>query len=257
MEININTNNNDNEKSGGFVGAMARGFDKFIGLFKKHGILYSIIFLLVFVVFYSLIIHPINIDNIVTEVLKREDKIKIERQEKSIDQRIEADHMINELMTELVDNFNINRCMLFEIHNGSANISNLEYLFYSATSEIINTNNTQGEDVYELEYQADNFQRQHISNFLGQVTYNRLKHENYLYFSNIEQYHRQSYRFISKMKDIGAKSVMIIPFVTHNIPSILLVLSSKDPVMDAAAIYTHVQKYETKIEKNLTFIEEE
>ena len=263
MSLNINFNKNNDEeneeKGGGIIGGIAKAFEKFITIFKKHGILYSVFVLCIISIFYNVIIsithRPINIDTVVSEVLHKEDKIKAEKQEKSVEQRIEADKMINDLMVSLVENFNINRCLLFEIHNGSTNLSNLEYLFYSATSEIINTNNKHGEDVYELEYQADNFQKQHISIFLGQTVYNRLKLEKYLYFSDLDQYHRQSYRFINKMKNIGAESVMIVPFVNSNIPKIILVLSSKDKEMDAPRIYEQIERYRNNIEKLLMNVE--
>lgn len=239
-----------NEKSG-FVSAIVKTFDGFVKVFKKHGLLTVTFIMVLFLLFYSFILHPVNINQIVTDALKKENEIRIEQQQKSIEQRIAADKMMNELMNDIVDNFNVNRCLLFEIHNGTSSLTNLEYLFYSATNELINTNNTQGEDVYNLEYQADSFQKQHIANFIGQVVYNRLKHEKYLYFSNLESYHRTSYRFINKLKDIGAESVMIIPFVSNNIPMVLLVLTSKDTEMDCSRIYDYVEKFRPIIEKNL------
>ena len=53
------------------------------------------------------------------------------------------------------------------------------------------------------------------------------------------------------MKDIGAESVMIIPFISNNIPTVLLVLSSKETEMETNKIYTTVEKYKPQIEKLL------
>lgn len=249
---NINNDINfDSEKRSEFWQGIVNAFDTFVVVFKKNGLATVTFILVLFMIFYSYILHPIDINKIVTEALQKEDAIRTEQIEKSIEQRFEADKIINGIMTDIVDNYNVNRCLLFEIHNGTQNLSGIEYLFYSVTNEVINNKNENGQTVYDLDYTADNFQKQHVANFIGQVVYNRLKHEKYLYFPNLENYHRTSYRFLNKLHNNGAESVMIIPFLSNNIPMVILVLTSKDPEMESASIYNYVERFRPQIEKYL------
>lgn len=130
-------------------------------------------------------------------------------------------------------------------------MSGIEYLFYSATSEVISNKNEDGEVVYELDYEADPYKKQHVANFVGQVVYDRMRHEKYLYFPNLENYHRTSYRFLNKLHQNGSNSALVIPFVSDKIPLVLLVCTSKNPEMDASYIYNYVERYRGSIEKNL------
>lgn len=241
----------EKETQSGFVKVIVDAFDGFVKTFKTNG-LGSVSFILVlFMIFYSFILNPLNINDIVQKALAREDKIRIENQSKSIEQRLEADKMINRLMTELIDDFDINRILILETHNGSNNLAGVEFLYYSAINEMISTNSKQGTDIYDIEYQADNFQKQHIANFVGQETYQRLKHSKYLYFSDLENYHRTNYRLIHKMYSIGAESLMIIPFVSHNIPQVLMLISSREKQMPVDKIYDYVERYRSQIESDL------
>lgn len=241
----------EKEKQSSFVSVIVDAFEKFVGIFKKAG-LGSVTFILVlFMLTYSFILNPVNINEVVKHALQREKKIELEQQKKSIMQRMEADRLIVSIMNTVIEDFNVNRAMLLETHNGSQNISGIEYLFASATMEVINTRNIDNEDVYDLDYQADTFQRQHLSNLFGSVVWNRLRHEPYIYFSNLEKYHRTSYRFVNRFKEIGAESLMIIPFCSNNIPVLLLVFTSKNPEIEAQKIYDYVERFRDQIEKNL------
>lgn len=235
-----------------FVNGIVKAFDGFVKTFKKHGIMTVTFIMLLFLIFYAFILHPININNIVTDALKKESEMRIEQQHQSIQQRFEADKLINQLMHDIINQYpEVNRAMLMEIHDGSNSLSGLEYLFYSCTSEVINNKNVDGEQMYNIDYQADNFQRQHIANFIGQIVYNRLKVEKYLYFNNLDDYQRQTFRFINKLKDIGANSTVIIPFVNNKIPMALLVLTSKEDSMPAEKIYEYVERFRPQIERLL------
>lgn len=239
------------ETKSGFIDGIVKAFDTFVSVFKKNGLATVTFVMTLFLIFYSLILKPIDINQIVMNAIQQEDKARIEMVEKSIHQRFEADKMINQLMNELVEDFGINRAMMFELHNGSQNLSGIEYLFYSATSEVISNKDDQGEIVYDLDYEADSYQKQHVANFVGQIVYDRMRHERYLYFPNLENYHRTSYRFLNKLHQNGANSALVIPFVSNNIPLVLLVCTSKNSEMDAAAIYRYVERYRSSIEKNL------
>lgn len=239
------------EPKSNFIKVVTESFAGFVATFKKFGLFYVTFIMLLFMLFYSFILNPVNVNKVVMMALQREDEIRIESQSKAIQQRLEADKLMNQLMTELIDEYNINRIITLEAHNGSNSIAGVEFLFYSAINEMISTNNRHDEDVYDIEYQSDMFQRQQISNLIGQETYNRLKHSNYLYFSDLENYHRTNYRLIHKMYQIGANSLIIIPFVADNIPQVLLLISSKEKTLPAERIYHSVERYRTQIERYL------
>lgn len=251
MQENDNKQQYETEKKSDFISSIVKAFDIFVETFKKHGLASVTFILVLFMFFYSFILNPVDINTIVKEALKKESIIKQEEMNKSIQQRLEADKMINSLMSEIIDEFDVNRCILLSLHNGSASIANVEYLFYSATNEMISTNNKNGEDVYDISYEADGFQRQLIGNLIGNATFKRLIHEPYIYFSDLERYHRNNFRFIYKMQQIGANSCMMIPFVNNNIPELVLVVSSKEPTLPAQQIYNLVEKYRSRIEINL------
>lgn len=241
------------ETKSGFVNSIISGFDKFVKVFKKHGMLTVTFILILFLIFYSFILHPLDVNQIVTDTLHREEKIKVEQKEEHMQQRLESDKMINELMDDVMDRYNeVNRIIVFEAHNSTTNISNVPFLYYSAIYEKINTKDITGEDVYSLDYVNDIFQKQNISNFIGNNIFQQLKHSHYLYFHNLENYHKTEYRFISKMRDIvGSESIMIIPCISGDLPQVLIVISSKEPELPVKDLYDTISKYIPQIEKNL------
>lgn len=238
------------------VEGFASGFKDFICTFKEHGLSFCLFILLIFLASFSFIIHPININELVVNALQKEKQIELEKQKKSIEQRMAADKLIVGIMNDLIERYSmINRICLLETHNGSQNLSGIEYLFASMTIEVINTYNTNNQDVYEMDYIADHFYHQHLSNLFGQSVWNRMKYEKYLYFNNLESYHRSTYRFVNKFKEIGANSLILIPFCSNNIPVIMLVITSKENNMPCDQIYNFVDKFRGEIEKNLMEIE--
>lgn len=238
--------NNIPEKKSGFVTAIVKAFDGFVATFKKHGLLTVTFILVLFLIFYSFLWHPLNINEIVTKAINQSKQDDIELQQKSINQRLESDKIILNIMDELSSNYGVDRCMLFELHNSTQNISGIEFLYMSASYEVLNPNN------YDIDYIADNFQKQYLTQIIGAETYNKLKHTDYLYFNNLETYNRSNYRLLSKLRQFGAKSVMLIPFCNaKHMPLIVLVLVSDENEMDAQRIYNYVKTFRTAIETNL------
>lgn len=238
------------EKKSGFVNSIVKAFDGFVGVFKKNGVAVVSLILVLFLIFYSFILHPIDMNQIVKDVMHKEEKIKQEQMNQSIQQRLEADKMMMAIMNHLVDYYDVDRALVFEAHNGSQNLTGTEFLFLSATSEVL-SNKANDDDKYSLDYIADNFSKQFISNIIGETTYKRLKTERYLYYSNLDEYNRTTYRLINKLKNFGAESVMLIPFVSDGKPLVILVLTSHSTTMDAEQIYKYVEGFKSSIEKNL------
>lgn len=244
------------EKKSGFFAAIVKAFDSFVQTFKKHGLLTVTFILVLFLLFYSFILHPVDVNKIVLQAFQEESKLKQEQIKAAIEQRLEADKLMLTLMNHLVENYHVDRALVFEMHNGSQNLSGCEFLFLSAVSEVLsNRTDSLGANGYDLDYIADSFSKQHITNIIGETTYNRLKTERYLYYSNLSQYTRSTYRLINKLKTIGhAKSVMLIPFVSDGKPLVILVLCSHNETLDAEGIYKYVDGFKSSIERNLMSI---
>ena len=237
------------EKKSGFVEGIVKAFDGFVQTFKKHGLLAVTFIMLLFLVFYSFILHPLNINQIVTQALNQNKQEEIELKQKSIEQRLKSDKIMLTIMNELSLNYGVDRSLLFELHNSTQNISGVEFLYMSCSYEVLNPND------YNLEYIADNFQKQYLTQIIGSESYNQLKHVEYLYFNHLEDYRRSNYRLIAKLKHFDAHSVMLIPFCDKkNMPLLILVLVSNNNEMDAQRIYIYVKQFKTSIEENLMTI---
>lgn len=234
------------ETKSGFIEGIIKAFDIFVQTFKKNGLATVTFILVLFMILYSYVLHPININEIVTKAINQSKQDEIELQQKSIQQRLQSDKIMLNIMNELSANYGVDRAMLFELHNSTQNISGIEFLYMSCSYEVLNP------DDYNIEYIADSFQKQYLTQFVGTESYNQLKHTDYLYFSNLENYHRSNYRLIAKLKHFGANSVMLIPFVdSKNMPLLILVLVSDSDEMDAQKIYNYVRGFRTSIEQNL------
>ena len=117
--------------------SLSTAFNKFVLTFKKNGLLYTTIILLLFILTFTLIINPIRIDSIVEEQIERHyDMTKNEEQKQKSEndvKRIKADEIITPLLEDIQSKFQLDRVILFESHNNTENISHCTFLFYSAT----------------------------------------------------------------------------------------------------------------------------
>lgn len=240
------------EKKSGLIDAITKAFDRFVGTFRKHGVAVVTFILVLFMLLYCIVLNPIRVGDIIDETIHRQDRINMENRERHVQQRLEADKLLLQIMNTVVADFNVDRCMIFEAHNTNQNLSKIPFLYLSCTSEVLPSEATDG---HEIDYIADSFSHQYISNFIGETVFNRLIHENYLYFNNLENYSRNTYRFVNKMRDFGSHSLMIIPFVSDNIPLVLMVISSRADEIPAQKIYDYVKNFRGEIERNLMNVE--
>lgn len=236
-------------KKKGFANAIVNAFESFVKTFKKHGFFSVTLILILFLLFYSVIMYPVDLNNVVNNALEQSEKNKQELLEKSTQQRLNADRIVMNIMNNLVQEYNVDRCMLLELHNSTTNISGVEFFFLSATYEIINPNDT------DIEYIGDNFQRQHLLQAIGEESLEQMKYQDYLYFSNLDQYHKSYYRLLHKLRQFGAKSIMLIPFCSNDKPLLIMVLVSNDAEMNAQRIYNYVKTFKREIEQNLMVLE--
>lgn len=235
------------ESKSGFVNAIVDAFDRFVQTFKKHGMVAVTFILVLFLCFYSFILHPLNVNEIVMKALQKNEQMISEQKEKSYEQRLAADNLLQYIMENIVERDSVSRVMLFELHNSTQNISGVDFLYMSCTYELLTPEDG------EIEYINDSFQRQYLSNFMGHSVMSQLRHRDYISYDNLDNYHRNNYRFIAKLKQYGAKSAMIIPFcIEHGQPLLLLVVVNNNTgKIDAQSIYDYVRQYRKAIETAL------
>lgn len=231
------------------LSSVSSTFSKFIILFKKNGILYTLLMMILFIVFWSLIINPIRVNDIIEKRLEHQWQKELKQVEETKqlaeEKRYNADALITPIMEDIVEKFNVDRALLFEAHNSTTNISGIDFLFYSSTYEVVNY------DDYNLDYIGDNFQRQYISNMIGSELMTMLRHKDYLTYSNLSNYKRNKSRLLTKLNKFGVQNTLIIPIKNNKQQPILLLVICHNDKMDAKEIYEYFKQFEKQIEQSL------
>ena len=229
--------------------SLSTAFNKFVMTFKKNGLLYTTIILLLFILTFTLIINPIRIDSIVEEQIERHyDKTKDEEQKQKSEndvKRIKADEIITPLLEDIQNKFQLDRVILFESHNNTENLSHCPFLFYSATYEVIDCDN------YSIDYISDSFQRQYTSNFLCNEVMTMLKHKDYIYYDNLQDYNRNNSRLLIKLKRFGIKNAMIIPIHSKEGQVIMLIVVCNNETIDCDTVFKYLKPSLSQISQSL------
>ena len=229
--------------------SLSTAFNKFVMTFKKNGLLYTTIILLLFILTFTLIINPIRFDNIVEEQIERHyDKTKDEEQKQKNNndvKRIKADEIITPLLEDIQSKFQLDRVILFESHNNTENISHCPFLFYSATYEVIDC------DDYAIDYISDSFQRQYTSNFLATEAMTMLKHKDYIYYDNLQDYNRNKSRLLIKLKRFGVKNAMLIPIIGKDGQVIMIIVVCNNDAINCDEVYKYLKPSLSQISQSL------
>lgn len=219
--------------------SLSTAFNKFVLTFKKNGLLYTTIILLLFILTFTLIINPIRIDSIVEEQIEKhysqtKDEEQKQKSENDV-KRIKADEIITPLLEDIQSKFKLDRVILFESHNNTENIAHCPFLFFSATYEVINT------DDYDVDYISDSFQRQYTNNFLCNEVMTMLRHKDYLYYDSLQNYNRNKSRLLIKLKKFGIRNVMIIPIKNKEGQVIMMAVVCNNEKIDCDDIFKYVK----------------
>ena len=229
--------------------SLSTAFNKFVLTFKKNGLLYTTIILLLFILTFTLIINPIRIDSIVEEQIEKHyDMTKNEEQKQKSEndvKRIKADEIITPLLEDIQSKFNLDRVILFESHNNTENISHCPFLFYSATYEVIDC------DDYAIDYISDSFQRQYTSNFLCNEVMLMLKHKDYIYYDNLQNYNRNKSRLLIKLKRFDVKNAMLIPIRSKEGQVIMLIVVCDNDAINCDEVYRYLKPSLSQISQSL------
>ena len=229
--------------------SLSTAFNKFVLTFKKNGLLHTTIILLLFILTFTLIINPIRIDTIVEEQIEKHyDKTKDEEQKQKSEndvKRIKADEIITPLLEDIQSKFQLDRVILFESHNNTENISHCPFLFYSATYEVIDC------DDYAIDYISDSFQRQYTSNFLATEAMTMLKHKDYIYYDNLQNYNRNKSRLLIKLKRFGIKNTMLIPIRSKEGQVIMIIVVCNNDAINCDEVYKYLKPSLSQISQSL------
>lgn len=229
--------------------SLSTAFNKFVLTFKKNGLLYTTIILLLFILTFTLIINPIRIDNIVEEQIEKhysqtKDEEQKQKSENDV-KRIKADEIITPLLEDIQSKFKLDRVILFESHNNTENISHCPFLFYSATYEVIDC------DDYAIDYISDSFQRQYTSNFLATEVMTMLKHKDYIYFDNLQNYNRNKSRLLIKLKRFDVKNAMLIPIIGKEGQVIMIIVVCNNDAINCDEVYKYLKPSIGQISQSL------
>lgn len=232
------------------LGAISTAFGKFVATFKKNGMLYTSFALLLFILTFTLIINPIRIDTIVEKQIEShydQQKDEEQRQKSENDtKRMRADEIITPLLEDIQTRFKLDRVILFESHNNTENIAHCPFLFYSATYEVINT------DDYSVDYISDSFQRQYTNNFLCNEVMSKLRNVDYLYYDSLQNYNRNKSRLLIKLKKFGVKNTMIIPIKSSDGQQvIMLIVICNDEKIEYDDVYKYLKPSLAQISQSL------
>lgn len=252
----MNETNNDfevqNDSKGwiaNVLSSVSTSFNKFIAIFKKNGLLYSLLMMLIFIIFWCFIIHPININTIVQKQLEnqwnKEVTHNINEKNKEEEKRMLADDLLTPLVENIVEKFGVDRVLLFELHNGTKNINGTSFIFFSCTYEAIYLDN------YDLEYIGDNFQRQYANQMLGEQIISTLQHKDYITFNDISDYKRNRSRLLIKLKKFNANNVMIIPIKDGNNKILSILCVTNKSSIDSDLIYEYVKPFIPQVQSAL------
>lgn len=212
-----------------------------LSYFKKFGVISVTYAILLFIILYSLVLNPINVNELVKEIAKQQ---KVEHQE-SIDKRNLADSLLPNLLKDMTNRFNLDRSMILELHNGNQSNQGVAFQYISATYESIHI------DEKDLDYVSDQYQRQRTSEYFQLLT--KLKEIPYAYFNDISNYDGIFYdRLMKKISHNNTNSMMIIPLIKDNVIYGLLILSSKDKEIPHTTIYPMLENYLFEINKLLS-----
>lgn len=212
------------------------GFSKFVGAIKRNGAMYSLWSVILFILLYTFIINPLNVNDIISQVTSKQDKEHTE----SVDKRLLADELIPEMLDKLRLRYDIDRVSLLEMHNSTSNINDVSFLYMSMVYESIDAFND------SINYISDQYQQQRTSEYSTIIK--ELARRGHLYLSNIDECKDARFiRLARKMNANGTKSILFYPLYNgRRLDAMLLFSSSKDE-FDYKDVLMNINKPVSKI----------
>ena len=218
------------------IDSLANGFSKIIRVVKKNGVVVSTYCVLLFIILYSVVINPINVENVIKEIKINDGKAHTE----SIDKRLLADQMIKPIIENIRLKYNLDRVCILETHNSTENLSDISFLYMSLTYEDYNDNDS---TMYPI---GDEYQRQRTGDYYD--IFKELKQNGFVYISDLQNYKGDLGRRLSKkLIKNGANSVFIVPILQEGRIKVMIVMTSKEKEIDIKNIGKNISTYVEKI----------
>lgn len=200
------------------ITAMSGAFAKITGAVKRNGVLISTWAVLLFIVLYTCIINPLDINKILDE----RNTIKENQHKENMEKRLLCDQMIPTILENVRIKFNLDRVCLLEMHNSTQNMNNVSFLYFSMIYEEVSDS---------VDYVMDNYQYQRTGNFTEM--FKAMKKCGYVIMNDMDNLKDPKYSRITKrMVKNGTHSAIFIPIFNENmrIDAILVLSSSKDTI---------------------------
>ena len=230
--------------------ALTNAYNKFVETFRKHGILICTIIMCLFIIFWTLIINPINVNDIIQKRLQMQyelqQKEQTEYKQQLIDRRYKANDVIGEKMTKILRKYKCSRVMLLEKHNSMQSLGNVDFLYLSASIELIDPMNE------EIHYISDDLQRQVVFNLLGADINALLTHNHYLYYDDLQGYKRNECKLLNRLIDEGEKQLILYPFRNDKNRTLLIMVITGEN-LNVQEITDYIDGMKTEIKDLLIF----
>ena len=216
--------------------ALSNAFSKVVGAVKRNGVLMSTWGVILFLVLYTFIINPINVN----EILK-EKKIEMEAQHnENVDKRLLADQVIPTILENIRIKYNLERVSLLEMHNSTQNMNGVSFLYLSMIYEEISDS---------TDYITDAYQYQRTGNYSD--LFLQMKRDGYVIINDMEHCEDIRFKRITKrMVKNGTRSAMFLPIFNQNMRiDAVLVLSSANSIINSREIGAGISKPIEEIKK--------
>lgn len=198
--------------------ALSNAFAKVVGAVKRNGVLISTWAVLLFIILYTFVINPININELIKE---KHDQMEAQHNE-NVDKRLLADQMIPMILENVRIKYNLDRVSLLEMHNSTQNINGVSFLYLSMIYE---------EVANSVDYITDSYQYQRTGNFYEMIS--EMKKDGCVILNDMDNIKDPKYSRITKrMVKNGTHSAMFMPIFNQNmrIDAVLVLSSARDTI---------------------------
>ena len=218
------------------ISEIANAFAKVVDAVKRNGSLVSAWSVLLFIMLYTFVINPLNINELIKE---KHDQMEAQHNE-NVDKRLLADQMIPTILENIRIKYNLERVSLLEMHNSTQNINGVSFLYLSMIYE---------EVADSVDYITESYQGQRTGNFYEMFA--EMKKDGCVIINDMGNIKDPKYTRITKrMVKNGTHSAMFMPIFNQNMRiDAVLVFSSARDTINSKEIWSGISKPIEEIKK--------
>lgn len=216
--------------------ALSNAFAKVVGAVKRNGVLISTWSILLFIILYTFVINPVNINELIKE---KHDQMEAQHNE-NVEKRLLADQLIPTILENIRIKHDLERVSLLEMHNSTQNINGVSFLYLSMIYE---------EVADSVDYITDSYQYQRTGNFYE--LFAEMKKEGCVILNDMDSIKDPKYARITKrMVKNGTHSAMFFPIFNENMRiDAVIVFSSARDTINSKEIVADISKPIEEIKK--------